>query len=247
MNATPKIQGHRGSKATHPENTIAGFFEAYDAGAEGIELDLQMTLDGEIVIVHDFEVDGRFIKDCKADELEVTRFAELCEKLQEWEIRANLEIKRDPLHHEYTCDVETVVSSLIDMVVSYGLTEKVYYSSFDPEVLQVVHHLDPKATLGLAISDDEELVADPMKHAREIGVQIISPDYCLLDQDWVEELHREGFIVATWTVNEGEDWLKMIDYGVDEIMTDKPRELLNYFRARDFTEVSAKTKFGARR
>ncbi|MCH9611513.1 MAG: Glycerophosphodiester phosphodiesterase [Chlamydiales bacterium] len=227
MYAQTKIQGHRGSKATHKENTIEAFAEANSAGVGCVELDVQMAADGKLVIVHDLLVEGRYVKDWDSKELGATYFSQFCERLVGWEMRANLEIKRNPRHPEYSWDRYESVKAIVEMVRYYGLQEKVYYSSFDLEALKIVRQLEPEATVGLAVTAKDF----SLEALSGVEVDIISPDFEVLDEENVSILQKRGYIVAPWTVNGTRNWERMIEYGVDEIITDSPRELKSFLSA----------------
>ena len=212
-----KVQGHRGSKATHPENSIAGFQEAFLAGADRIELDLQLSSDGQVMIFHDQYYEGRPVSECKAADLPAVHFSELCEKLKDWDISANLEIKP-------TRAAEAITTTVVKMVADYGIKKSVYYSSFAPDVMDWVKRLDKKATRGRILLK-EDFILENLLH---LDVEILSPDYRALDALSVKGLQAAGFIVAPWTVNGEENWQRMIEFGVDEVITDSPRQLLTY-------------------
>ena len=227
MEAYPKIHGHRGSKGTHKENSLEAFHEAFICGAHGIELDLQMTADGEIVIQHDFKVQDRLIRDCKAAELDLVTLRQLCEKLGDWNYLVNLELKRNPREPSLSHDPKLVANKVMNIIEEYGLQETVYYSSFDPKILKVIKERDPTATIGLLYIDEDFEAAYSSGQIFEESASILSPEHTALTKEAVEELKKRGYQVATWTVNEPEDWQRMMEMGVDEIITDFPRACLS--------------------
>ncbi len=222
-----KIQGHRGSAGTHEENSLVAFKEAFEAGADGIELDLQMTKDLEIVIYHDFTFHDQLIRDCYAKEIGCLTLQELCEKLVLWKFQANLELKRDPYHPEWSHEAEIVAKKVMGIIAEYQLEDCVYYSSFDPQILKAVEVRGGKTALLLSDEDFERAYPKKIFKLAKNAV-IISPDYKALHKEQVETLQKMGYQVIPWTVNKVEDWGKMIEFGVDGMITDFPRMLRHY-------------------
>jgi len=222
-----KIQGHRGSAGTHEENSLAAFQEAFEAGADGIELDLQMTKDLEIVIYHDFKFHDKLIRDCEAKEVGCLTLEELCEKLPLWKFQANLELKRDPRHPEWSHDAEMVAKKVMEIIAEYKLQHSVYYSSFDPQILQAVEERGGQTALLLTGEDFESAYPKEIFKLAKNAL-IISPHYKVLHKEQVKTLQKMGYQVIPWTVNKVEDWEKMIEFGVEGIITDFPRMLRDY-------------------
>lgn len=250
-----KVQGHRGSRGTHFENTLPAFQEALDAGAAGIELDLHLTRDGAAVIHHDFFInpslltylDGRrvereiLIYECEVKRIKQFQYGkgvyiptldELFQFLQDKEgsFRINLEMKRDPLHPRRTAEPWFFAKQVVSTVRRFQFEERVYYSSFDPLLLQEVRKLHSRAVLGLVIGAEDffPLYEKNFCWMRDWGIKIVSPEHSVLDGDEVEKIKGWGFSVIPWTVNHPERFRQLCAMGVDEIITDYPRQLYQY-------------------
>jgi glycerophosphoryl diester phosphodiesterase len=154
-------------------------------------------------------------------------------------IRLNLEIKRDARYPEMSVDVDALASKIVAKVKEYGFSQRVYYSSFDPEVLRKIHELDSQAELGFLFSaanlaaaeleHPENPLGHLMKQAKSLHARVISPHRTLLtDAKIVQEMKQSGFRVVPWTVNAPEDWKELIEMGVDGIITDYPQDLLQF-------------------
>jgi glycerophosphoryl diester phosphodiesterase len=200
------VQGHRGSRGTHPENTLPAFAEAVDAGAGSIEMDLMVTADDVVVVHHDLCI--REVPICQLTAAQighVPRLREILKALKSSTIRFNLEIKRDP-----AVDPTRLAQIIYEEVE--GL-DQVYFSSFDREVLAAMK----KYTDQLAFIFDEVSDIPP-------GIKVLSIQDGL---DW-QQFKAKGYTVYIWTVNDPHRWGELIEQGVDGIITDYPRKLVEY-------------------
>ena len=159
-----KRLAHRGYSACYPENTMIAFIKAYEKGFDGIETDVHMSKDGELVLIHDEKINrtsnGKgYVKDYTLAELRQWnygyRFAgkypiptlkELLLWIKEKQFIVNLEIKTDIIHYS------NIEKKVVEMVHEIGVESQVYYSSFYlPSVLSL-KQLDPKAYVGYLIA-----------------------------------------------------------------------------------------------
>lgn len=154
-------------------------------------------------------------------------------------IRLNLEIKRDPRHPDYTSSPQEIAAKVTDLIKKNGFSDRVYYSSFDPEILKEIRKVDEEATLAFIFSHhvlDSVRKLYPqagmdfiLKIAKNLQVQIISPEHILLkNSEQVQTFQKMGFKVIPWTVNKSERWQELIKMGVDGIITDYPQELMHF-------------------
>ncbi len=160
-------------------------------------------------------------------------------------VRLNLEIKRDPRHPELTIDDKELAAKIVSKVREKGFSHRVYYSSFDPEVLTRIYQLDPQAELGFLFSQESLAFAQKLspenpldlllKMAGSFKARVVSPEKTLLtDANVVRSLHQSGFRVVAWTVNSAEQWAKLIEMGVDGLITDYPQDLLQFLDENGF-------------
>lgn len=263
------VQGHRGSRGTHPENTIAGFMAATIAGADFLELDLQGSKDHRVVIFHDFteKKHGSFISQLTLDELKtvdcgsrvnphfpkqrqipgekIPTLEELLEAIllldhpNGKKIQLNLEIKRDPRHPEWSLEVNSFVDLVLSTVKKYNFENRVYYSSFDPESLAKIREKDGKAALGLIFDKTsletlqtrnlQEAIEKILAFARNLKIKVISPSFPILKE--IKSLQisiPKDFKIIPWTVNTPKDWDQCLAWGIDGIITDYPKDLIEF-------------------
>jgi glycerophosphoryl diester phosphodiesterase len=156
-------------------------------------------------------------------------------------IRLNLEIKRDLRFPEWTLSPSDMASAIIKQVKESGLEDRVYYSSFDPEILAAIRSFDPNASTGLifeGISLEFLRLLHPeadmeflLQIASLLEVSVLSPDHELLHgKEEVLAWQNKGFRVIPWTVNDPKRWGELIDMGVNGIISDDPEALLRFFK-----------------
>ncbi len=152
-------------------------------------------------------------------------------------IRLNIELKRDLRFPEWTLPPEKLVDAVTTQVRRSGLSDRVYYSSFDTEVLAAIYKVEPSAKTGfILVSQSIEVasILNPGKGlefllqvASLLHVSILSPDHELLNsKSDVLILQKRGFRVIPWTVNDPKRWAELIEMGVDGMITDDPNRLV---------------------
>lgn len=231
------IMAHRGSSGTHPENTLPAFAEAVRAGADGIELDVHLTEDQELVVIHDESVDrttnGKgLIRELTLAELkeldagswfgkkyQATKIATLQEVLNlllQMQFRGflNIELKTDKFHYP---EIEAKTSALL-LERNWPFTH--WYSSFNLDSLTIMHQLEPETQLDLILKDSAKKIA----LARELEyIEGIHPSY-----EWVKN-NREVAAdypkaIRPWTINLYQTMLNCFDWNVAALITDFPEK-----------------------
>lgn len=225
----PLFLGHRGANRLFLENTMPAFEAALEAGLAGVELDVQRTRDGILVVHHDFHLpDGRLIAALDFAELRLPH-GYTVPKLEEVLIWAkqtgaflNIEIKLET----WTTDGrELEVAALVERK---SLGEQVLISSFNPLSLWRIRRAAPALELGLLFYNAPE-VPWILQHGRLaplLGVSAIHPHWSLVTPDLVRAAHHRGWKVNVWTVNEAHQVQSLLEMGVDGIIGDLPNVLL---------------------
>ncbi|MDF3290258.1 glycerophosphodiester phosphodiesterase [Streptomyces silvisoli] len=212
--------GHRGVMGVEPENTLRSFVRAHREGLDGIELDLHLSKDGALVVMHDETVDRTTdgkgpIKDFTLAELRqldagqgerVPLFEEVLEAVPELPVQA--EIK----------DV-AAARVLAELLRERALLERVSVLSFHDEALWEVRELLPEArTVLVAGRTGPDLVS----RARTVGARLVSLELRKLSLDVVERCHAADVEVMAWTVNTPRDLALARALGLDGAATDVP-------------------------
>ena len=216
--------GHRGARALEPENTLRGFTRAYDEGADGIELDVRRSRDGVLMVIHDDDLDrvtggvytGK-VSDYTLEELQrmdvgdgeyVPTLEETLELVVDRKGLVNVEIKDSGIARD-----------VVETVNRYGLGSSTLISSFDYLEVWEAKRADPAIRTALLVPG-----ANPLSiySALLAGADAINPAYSTLNDAFVNAAHAAGLKVYTYTVNEGPDMQRLVDIGVDGIITDRP-------------------------
>ncbi len=218
--------GHRGAKGYEPENTIIAFQKAIDLGCDGIELDVHLSSDGEIIVIHDETIDrttnGKgIVNQMKLSELKTFRINKKHEiptlkevfELINYNFLINIELK----------SYETagkVVEFIENQVFNNNRTlESIIVSSFDWNALQQVRFLNDEIQIGVLTATDLDLA---FSFAKFIKAKTINPYFHLLNEENVDKTQKKGFEIHTWTVNGTEDIEKMKALKVNGIISDFP-------------------------
>lgn len=240
MPARPLIFAHRGARRVAPENTLPAFAAALDMGADGVELDVHLSADGHLVVIHDFSVDkttdGRgVVAQMTAAELQrldagshfsaafagasIPRLEEVLDLLRD-RCRINIEIKSmDP----YARDASDRVAAIIR---ERNLYEQVIVSSFNPITLIKMRHLDPAIALGVLYDDTMPTFFRQVWAGPPISPQAQHPQHGLVDAGYMQWARNCGAQVNTWTVNEPAEARRLAALGVHTLITDVPDVLI---------------------
>ena len=229
--AAPLVIAHRGASAYRPENTLAAYQLAVEQDADMIEIDLHLTCDGEIVIVHDAQLgriggtgevgDAHFDAVRRLDAGEGERVPSLAEVLDRFgaQIPFNLEIKSERGRGPYP----GLEQATLDALRERGLLDRTLLSCFDDRVLRTLRELEPAARLAVLVSarHPERM----LERAAEVGAEAVNPFVSLATPEFVAEAHRQKLAVYPYTADEPEWQGRLLAAGVDGIFTNVPDRL----------------------
>lgn len=234
-----KIFAHRGSKGTHPENTLPAFKEAINIGADGIELDVQLTKDQKLVVIHDNTVDRTTdgsgeITDFTLEELKgldagswfnsafkgerIPTFDEVLACLIENGFKGilNIEVKTD--EKDYPGIEEILVNRLRERAYEFTI----WYSSFNFTTLETLHRLDPERPLAYIMYDNQNEMA-MVKYIPFI--KAVHPKKTVLSND-AHELRTYPLPLRPWTINSEDDLRVAFTHKIAGVHTDYPETAL---------------------
>lgn len=234
-----RVIGHRGSGNSSdtnplPENTLPSIAAAMANGADGIEIDVQRTLDGVLVLMHDFEVDHTTdgtgcVSALGADAIAAldagapTRLGEgfvvptlraVLDALPEGVLDIELKVTTD----HATCaptDREATVSLLLEDIAGFP-RERLVVSSFDAEILRLVRAADPTIAVALIASN-----TDAIATAEAEGFDAVALLFLVVDEDVIDDAHARGLEIWVWTVDDARISERLLLAGVDAIITNK--------------------------
>ncbi|MGD2027419.1 MAG: glycerophosphodiester phosphodiesterase family protein [Anaerolineales bacterium] len=227
--STPLIIAHRGASAHAPENTLAAFRLAQEQGAEGVELDVHLSADGQVVVIHDNDIsrttNGRgLVHNLTLSEIRrldagqgetVPTLDEVLDLIKD-RILINIELKG------FSSTARALPEEVLTLVQGSGLGDKIIYSSFDPRMLLRIRRRTPEAKTGLlllpgALGTLFRVILTTM--ARPTSLH---PHYSAVNPAFIRRAHRKRRAVVCYTVNEPEDIRRLDALGVDGIITDDP-------------------------
>lgn len=233
-----KVYAHRGASAYAPENTLPAFKLAEEQGADGIELDVHLTKDGELVVIHDEKLDRTtngtgLVKDYTPAELKtfcadngmpgyadarIPTLREVLEQVKPGKMLVNIELKTGILWYE------GIEKKTLDLVAELGMQDRIIYSSFNHYSIAEVRRLAPEAQTAYLFGD---IPCDIEKYAAERGVEgLHSGLYCVKMGSLLKTYLDSGLAVRVWTVNGEEDLRWLMEEGAD-VITNDPKLALN--------------------
>jgi glycerophosphoryl diester phosphodiesterase len=232
------IFAHRGYAAAYPENTMKAFTEAAKSGAEGIELDVQMTKDGELVVIHDEKVDrttdgAGFVKDYNIKELRMLDAGNLHNALShkepipflkevlEWmtsnQLICNIELKNSIIPYE------GMESKVIDMVREYNLSERIIISSFNHYSIVYSYRHAPEIEIAPLLSEGLYM---PWIYAQSIRAKGFHPHWRAAPDEIIEASLESGIEVRPYTVNKESELERLFKINCSAVITDDPAKAL---------------------
>ncbi len=228
----PLVIAHRGSSGERPENTLPAFERAIEQSADMIETDLHLSRDGVVVIHHDAVLErlgeqGE-IREYLARELAAMNAApghairekmptllDLLDGFGE-RMRFNLELKVGREDVTYDGLEEIVVAA----VEARGLMPRMLFSSFYDPVLARLRERSPSARIALLVSPRAPVAI--FERAGRVGAEAINPHIRLVTKELVEQAHAENLCVYPYTANDSKEMARLLDCGVDGIITNHP-------------------------
>ncbi|MGN0242031.1 MAG: glycerophosphodiester phosphodiesterase [Candidatus Weimeria sp.] len=238
---TPLVWAHRGASGYAPENTIPAFELAAEMGADGVELDVQFTKDGQIVVCHDETIDrtsngAGWVKDLTFDELRALNFdngnrayedvqipsmQEVFDCLRPTDLVINIELKTGIYFYP------GLEEAIVELTHKNGFDDRVIYSSFNHYSVMKIKEIAPQAKTGFLYADGP---LDMPSYGASHGVNALHPAlYNLQFPDFMKECNNKGLDVNVWTVNE-EKYLRFCaDAGVHAVITNYPKKALEFY------------------
>ena len=233
----PKVFAHRGASAYAPENTLPAFALAARQGADGIELDVHLSKDGELVVIHDETLDRTTngtgaVKDHTLAELQalcagngmsgfdgarIPTLREVLELVRPTGMLVNIELKTSLVWYD------GIEEKTLALVEALGMQERVIYSSFNHYSIERVRQLAPQAQTAYLFAD---IICDVEKYAAAHGVGGLHPGLCNVRMaDFLHTYLASGLAVRVWTVNEADDLRWLLAAGAD-VITNAPARAL---------------------
>lgn len=237
-----KIFAHRGFSGKYPENTMLAFEKAVEIGVDGIEMDVHLTRDNELVIIHDEDVkrtcNGEgLIRDMTLEQVKkfdasagfagvygfnaIPTLREYFELVKDTPVITNIELKTGIFEYP------TIEQRVIDMIAEYKLEDRIILSSFNHQTILRCEKINPEIKRGFL---SESWLIGYGKYAKENNVQCCHPIFRFLTEENVAEMRAAGREINTWTVNEYEDIKRLADMGIDALIGNFPDRMVEVLR-----------------
>lgn len=234
-----EIYGHRGSAATHPENTLVSFAKAASAGAEGIEMDVHLSSDGAVVVMHDECLErtsnGKgLVKNYTLTQLKtldvgswfsqefagqrIPTLEEVLQHNRDWNMKLNIELKNGV---EPYPQLEEKVVQLIE---KYKTIDQVVLSSFNHYSLVKLKQINPEIETAVLLM---EKLYKPWDYAHTVGANSIHCYHPAVDKTMVSKAQNAHIHVRAFTVNEDHHIQSLIQWQCSGIITDNPEKAIN--------------------
>ena len=243
--ARPLLIGHRGYPARYPENTLASFAGAIEAGCDMVELDVTLTRDRKVVVIHDDTLDRTTtgkgsVRAHTLEELKkldaggwfdarfgAERVPELAEvmALTAGRCMLNIEIKSSAFDASETADA--IERQVVKLVKACGAMDRVIVSSFDQRILRRMAAMEAPP----AIAYISEHGADKKLLGMLLTIKAFSwhPRFKVLSRGQVDMLHAAGIKVFPWTINTREEAERVLSLGVDGLICNELRVMQAQF------------------
>lgn len=231
-----KIYAHRGFSGEYPENTMLAFRKAIEIGADGIELDIHLSKDGEVMIIHDealVRTTGRsgVVSDYTRSELEkisagktkedsfgftpIPSLEEFLSFMAEHKDKVtNIELKTAPVYYP------GIEEKALALVKKAGLEKNIIWSSFNWLSVLKMKNLAPGMPAGLLFEGCPMYNMAPL--FKDFNVDFYHPDFKDLTDGIVKGLTAGGIGLNVWTVNEEEQMKQCIDWDINALITNYP-------------------------
>lgn len=249
----PQVFAHRGGAALRPENTLLAFDHGMSLGADGLEFDVHLSRDGTVVVHHDTTLERTTnghgpIAALTADELArldagyhfdgfrgaaggVPTLREVLRRYPEALLIIELKVNDSVLAHK-----------AVDEVRAAGAVARVALGSFGTRVLRAARAYEPQIVTGASREETRlalyrSWIRWPVRHPPNDAFQVpeVSGATRVVTRRFIDYAHAAGVAVQVWTVNETADMARLLDWGVDGLISDRPDRAVEVVHRRHAT------------
>lgn len=235
-----RIIGHRGARREAPENTLAGFRHLRALGIDHVELDVRLSRDNQLVVLHDTTVNRTTngkgaVREMTADELGALNAAAnfsgwndstpvplLRDVLAEWNDLESiqLEVKTTAI-----ADLHIIATGLVQLINELDLIDVATVTSMDTQMLAIMHQKAPDVRRGYVA---ERFTRDPLAMCHLYQCDLLATNYHRASPQLIDAAHDQGLELSVWTVNDLNVARRLYDWGADSIITDVPTLMLEH-------------------
>jgi glycerophosphoryl diester phosphodiesterase len=250
-NRNPIVVAHRGASGYAPENTMAAIKKAITMGVDMIEIDVQLSKDKEVVLMHDLTVDrttngkGK-VRDLYLEEIKKLDAGKWFSSEFSGEKVPTLEEVIQAINGQCKLLIEVkrvkskkleIENKIVQLINKYNAYNWCIVQSFETQVIKNIQELDKSIECHKLVTMNISVLPLHIDSRIKTGtiykyktVQSINPYFKMLNKRKVNKIHSRGQKIITWTVNEPEDMKRMIEMGVDGIITNYPDRLIQLLK-----------------
>lgn len=235
-----RIIGHRGARREAPENTLAGFRYLRSLGIDHVELDVRLSSDNQLVVIHDTSVNRTTngkgdVRTQTADQLaslnaaanfpgwqEATPVPLLKDVLAEWPDLESIQLE---VKTTQANDLRIIAAGLAQLVRELDLLDVATVTSMDTQLLAIMHQKAPDIRRGYVA---ERFTRDPIAMCQLYQCELLATNYHRVSPELIARAHALGLEFSVWTVNNLNIARRLQDWSVDSIITDVPSLMLEH-------------------
>lgn len=234
-----RVFAHRGFSGLYPENTMLAFEKASELPVDGIEMDVHLSSDGKVVIIHDESLERttgvqKNVWDCSFRELtsmtasrtmenmydaKIPSFEEFCDLIWRTGLTANVEIKTGKYWYP------SIEEKTWDIIRAFNIEDRIIFSSFNWLSVVKCRQIAPDVPCGLLFGRMTN-IRNLAYQASEFGIQFLHPDFRGLSAEIFSESRAAGVGINVWTPNEKEEIIPLVGMGVDGLISNFPNRCL---------------------
>ncbi|MEQ8261295.1 MAG: glycerophosphodiester phosphodiesterase [Alcanivorax sp.] len=249
MSTFPTIVGHRGARGEAPENTAAGFQVALEAGVTEIELDVRLSRDGHLIVVHDANVTRTTGERGKAHHYTLSQLEVLDARRNTpgWHsplgipsLREVVDLCGPSMRFQFEVKgadraiLHRLAHQLVDFINQRQMNDRVVVTSSHTGFLRMLGTMTAHIERGYVA---EYRYQQPTRRAVALGCTWLMPRHTLVTPALMRRARRRNLKVSTWTVNDLTRAERMVELGVDGIITDFPTSFIAHFEKRAARKV----------
>lgn len=228
------IFAHRGYSALYPENTMLAFKKAEEAGADGIELDVQLSKDGKVVVIHDEKVNRTtngigFVTDLTFQELKrLNAGYNVKMNIKKQNIPSLWEVLEWMTTNQMICNIELkngifryrgMEEKVVQLIREYGLSDRIIFSSFNHYSIVHCYRIAPEIEIAPLMGQG---IYMPWVYAEAIRAKGIHPKFKSISDEVVKQSLEQGIAVRPYTINSEKDMVHVFKLGCTAFITDDP-------------------------
>ncbi len=236
----PLVIAHRGASGLAPENTMAAFQKAVEGGADAVELDVRLTKDCQVVVIHDRRLERTTagtgnVGSCTLGVLKSLEAGSWFDPVFRGEKIPTLEEVFDALPDDFLLYVEikarghgawALASKVVELVRRYGRWESTMVASFNPMAMAFIRMVEPRIIRGYIWSSRHPLPLRARWLSPLVNPHWLAPDRQTLTEVDLARAHAAGRLVAAWDIDASAYMGRLNEMGLDAAVTDHPEELV---------------------